>query len=69
MTSGTPGLSSLTKLIDFDDKDFWKGALVGAAAVLLLTNSGVQRALFRERSKPAMPPKMGWKRSKKASVK
>ena len=22
MTSGTPGLSSLTKLIDFDDKDF-----------------------------------------------
>jgi hypothetical protein len=47
MTSSTPGLASLTKLIDFDDKDFWKGALVGAAAVLLLTNSGVQRALFR----------------------
>ncbi|EIJ33567.1 YtxH domain-containing protein [Thiothrix nivea] len=47
MTSGTPGLASLTKLIDFNDKDFWKGALVGAAAVLLFTNSGVQRALFR----------------------
>jgi hypothetical protein len=41
------GLSSLTKLLDFDDKDFWKGALVGAAAVLLLTNESVQRALFR----------------------
>lgn len=41
------GLSSLTKLLDFDDKDFWKGALVGAAAVLLLTNDSVQRALFR----------------------
>jgi hypothetical protein len=41
------GLSSLTKLLDFDDKDFWKGALVGAAAVLLLTNENVQRALFR----------------------
>jgi hypothetical protein len=41
------GLSSFTKLLDFDDKDFWKGALVGAAAVLLLTNENVQRALFR----------------------
>jgi hypothetical protein len=41
------GLSSLTKLLDFDDKDFWKGALVGAVAVLLLTNDSVQRALFR----------------------
>lgn len=47
MTSGTPGLASLTKLLDFDDKDFWKGAMVGAAAVLLFTNGGVQRALFR----------------------
>jgi len=41
------GLSSLTQLLNLDDKEFWKGALVGAAAVLLLTNEGVQRALFR----------------------
>jgi hypothetical protein len=27
--------------------DFWKGALVGAAAVLLLTNESVQNALFK----------------------
>jgi hypothetical protein len=47
IASGGSGLSSLTKLLDFDDKDFWKGALVGAAAVLLLTNENVQRALFR----------------------
>lgn len=47
IAGGGNGLSSLTKLLDFDDKDFWKGALVGAAAVLLLTNDSVQRALFR----------------------
>jgi hypothetical protein len=47
IASGGSGLSSLTKMLDFDDKDFWKGALVGAAAVLLLTNENVQRALFR----------------------
>jgi hypothetical protein len=47
IANGGSGLSSLTKLLDFDDKDFWKGALVGAAAVLLLTNENVQRALFR----------------------
>lgn len=47
IAGGGIGLSSLSKLLDFDDKDFWKGALVGAAAVLLLTNDGVQRALFR----------------------
>jgi hypothetical protein len=47
IASGGSGLSSLTRMLDFDDKDFWKGALVGAAAVLLLTNENVQRALFR----------------------
>ncbi len=47
IANGGNGLSSLSKLLDFDDKDFWKGALVGAAAVLLLTNETVHRALFR----------------------
>jgi hypothetical protein len=47
IASGGSGLSSLSKLLDFDDTDFWKGALVGAAAVLLLTNESVQNALFR----------------------
>lgn len=41
------GLSGLGKLFDLDDKDFWKGAALGAAAVLLLTNESVQRTLFR----------------------
>ncbi len=40
-------LSGLTQMLNLDDREFWKGALVGAAAVLLLTNESVQRALFR----------------------
>ena len=47
IASGGNGLSSLGQLLDFNDTDFWKGALVGAAAVLLVTNQGVQRALFK----------------------
>lgn len=47
IAGGGTGLSSLTRMLNFDDKDFWKGALVGAAAVLLLTNESVQRTLFR----------------------
>lgn len=43
----TPTLSGLAQLLNLDDKEFWKGALVGAAALLLLTNESVQRALFR----------------------
>lgn len=46
VAGGGSGLSSLTRMLDLDDIDFWKGALVGAAAVLLLTNSSVQSALF-----------------------
>lgn len=45
--TGGSGLGGLGKLLDFDDKDFWKGALVGAAVVLLLTNDSVQNVLFR----------------------
>lgn len=47
IANGGNGLSGLTKMLDLDDKDFWKGALVGAAAVLLLTNGSIQKALFR----------------------
>lgn len=46
IANGGSGLAGLTKLLDLDDKDFWKGALVGAAAVLLLTNENIQKALF-----------------------
>jgi hypothetical protein len=34
-------------MLNLDDSEFWKGALVGAAAVLLLTNETVQDTLFK----------------------
>ncbi|WP_148040523.1 hypothetical protein [Marichromatium sp. AB32] len=46
LANGGNGLNSLSKLIDFNDTDFWKGALLGAAAVLVFTNGSVQRTLF-----------------------
>lgn len=50
IASGGSGLSSLSRMLNLDDVDFWKGALVGAAAVMLLTNGSVQNALFGQRS-------------------
>lgn len=47
VANGGNGLSTLSKMLDFNDPDFWKGALVGAAAVLLLTSESVQNALFK----------------------
>jgi hypothetical protein len=53
------GLSKLNQLLNFDDKEFWKGALIGAAAVLLLTNESVQKALFRTGAKAKEAVKSG----------
>jgi hypothetical protein len=47
ISSGGTGLNSLTKMLDFDDKDFWKGALVGAAVIMLFTNESLQNMLFK----------------------
>lgn len=46
LANGGTGLSSLSKMLDLNDPDFWKGALLGAAAVLVLTNDSVRGALF-----------------------
>jgi hypothetical protein len=51
LASGGSGFSSLSRLLNFDDTEFWKGALVGAAAVMLLTNDTVQNTLFGRRAK------------------
>lgn len=47
IAGGGSGLSSLSKMLDLDDPDFWKGALLGAAAVVLLTNESVRSAIFK----------------------
>lgn len=59
IANGGNGLSSLSKILDFDDKEFWKGALLGAAAVLLLTNESVQETLFRTGAKAKEKVKSG----------
>lgn len=51
ISSGGTGLNSLTQLLNLDDTEFWKGALVGAAAVVLFTNESVQNALFKTGAK------------------
>lgn len=47
IAGGGNGLNSLSRLLNFEDTEFWKGALVGAAAVMLLTNESVQSMLFK----------------------
>ena len=47
ISNGGTGLSSLGKMLNLDDSEFWKGALIGAAAVLLLTNESVQNMIFK----------------------
>lgn len=51
LSNGGNGLSSLGKMLNLDDSEFWKGALIGAAAVLLLTNESVQNMLFKTGAK------------------
>jgi hypothetical protein len=65
--SGGNGLSSLGRLLGTGDGEFWKGALIGAAAVLLLTNESVQRALFRTGAKASEAVKSGVEKVRKTA--
>lgn len=49
--SESAGLGDLGGLFAFDDKEFWKGAVVGAAVILLLTNENVRDTLMAGISK------------------
>jgi uncharacterized protein YidB (DUF937 family) len=64
IANGGNGLSSLGKMLNFDDSECWKGALLGAAAVLLLTNDSVQGALFKTGAKTKAAVKTGVDRVK-----
>lgn len=46
VANGNVGWSSLTQLLSLGNKEFWKGALIGSAVVLLLTNTSIKQALF-----------------------
>lgn len=40
-------LKNIVSMIGIDDKEFWKGAMIGAAATLLLTNENVRGMLMQ----------------------
>lgn len=54
------GLGMLKGMFKMDDSEFWKGALVGAAAVMLLTNEGLRESLMSGASKTAEAMKSGF---------
>ncbi|WP_078119693.1 hypothetical protein [Thiosocius teredinicola] len=53
------GLGMLKNLFNLDDSDFWKGALVGAAAMLLISNEGLRDSLIGGVAKTAEAMKSG----------
>ena len=64
IANGGNGLSSLSKMLNLEDSEFWKGALLGAAAVLVLTNESIQGALFKTGAKAKSVVKTGVDRVK-----
>lgn len=68
LSNGGNGLSSLTRMLSLEDSDFWKGALVGAAAVLLFTNDSVQDALFKSGARAKSAVRSGADKLKQAAA-
>jgi len=54
------GLGMLKGFFNTGDGDFWKGALVGAAVVMLLTNEGLRDSLIGGAAKTAEAVKSGF---------
>jgi hypothetical protein len=53
------GLGHLKSLLSLEDGEFWKGALVGAAVVLLLTSEELRDSLIGGAAKTAEAMKSG----------
>ena len=53
------GLGMLKGIINWEDGDFWKGALVGAAVVMLMTNEDLRNTLINGAAKTAEAMKSG----------
>jgi hypothetical protein len=53
------GLGMVKGFLDFNDSEFWKGALVGAAVVLLVTNDELRSALIGGAARTAEAVKSG----------
>ena len=53
------GLGMFKDFLNFDDSEFWKGALVGAAVILLFTNEELRNSLIGGAAKTAEAFKAG----------
>lgn len=53
------GIGALKGFMNFNDSEFWKGALVGAAVVLLMTNEELRGALLGGAARTANAMKSG----------
>jgi hypothetical protein len=53
------GLGMFKNFLNLDDGEFWKGALVGAAVVLLMTNEDLRNSLIGGAAKTAEVVKSG----------
>jgi hypothetical protein len=54
------GLGMFKDLFNWEDSEFWKGALVGAAVVLLMTNENLRNSLIGGAAKTAEAVKSGF---------
>jgi hypothetical protein len=54
------GLGMFKELFNWEDSEFWKGALVGAAVVLLMTNENLRNSLIGGAAKTAEAVKSGF---------
>jgi len=59
-------LKNIVSMIGIDDKEFWKGAMIGAAATLLLTNDSVRGMLMQTLSGTGEMLKTGGSKVKEA---
>ena len=52
LSRGDLSADTIGKLLNLDDRDFWTGALVGAAAALLATNLPTLMSMFSAAARP-----------------
>ena len=55
-TMNSDAAFSLSGWLGLGERDFWKGAVLGAAVVLLLTSDAVRHLLFGSTTKASEPP-------------
>jgi hypothetical protein len=52
LSRGDVSIETISKLLNLDDREFWKGAIVGAAAALLVSNLPAVKGIFEAMTSP-----------------